>query len=642
MQLKNKVTMELFQQIQREITSRFQKLPRGMRAATVVLILIGVVALACLWNPQGEENRVPLPPTANVPKSQLAAYEMAFAEAELDEYTINQNQITVPQSQKSRYMAVLKKADLLPSQSGQVMVDAINASNPFESKKQREDRIKNARERQLGNMISIFPGIDEATVQYDAEKTSGLRPRTIYTASVTVRASNDKQLHPKQSQIICEFLAASIAGLEKDKIYIVDLNPSPGHATGTTGNGPEKLPTVVPLVKQAKSSKRENPNVSSWILIFLGCVVLAGCLAIWQQQRSETIKSLKRSSTAPPEATDQVEPQSSTSFQIDLAAELANTPANDSFINGNLEEPNRNLVVPGERDINHLIPHRQTAGVELTEITAEELVHANRSAKNPTADGDDLPSFDFLSKVDSDTLHQLLVTENAQIIAIVFSHLEPSQAAAVLSCLPEPLQVEILTRLSDLDTLSPDVLNEIEQSLEKRLTAQILKNSKRSAGVKAVGDLLDFVSPDAQTSIIKGLKGQNNALADQLLTGCPKIKPKKQSTRKTREKQSSKPTTRFDDLIYLDGKTLCKILNAVDQRDAILTLSSLDRQVVQRVTNNMKPDEADRLKKALDEIEPAQSSEITASRTSVVKMAERLCQCGRIQLNSSSPSGVSV
>ncbi len=85
MQLKNKVTMELFEQIQREIASRFQTMSRGMRAATVVLMLIGVVALVYLWNPQVEENRVQLLATANVPKSQLAAYEMASADAELDE-----------------------------------------------------------------------------------------------------------------------------------------------------------------------------------------------------------------------------------------------------------------------------------------------------------------------------------------------------------------------------------------------------------------------------------------------------------------------------------------------------------------------------------------------------------------------------
>lgn len=632
--------MELFQQIHHEITSFFQTMSRGMRAATVGLMLAGVVALICLWNPQAKENRVQLLSSTNVPKSQLAAYEMAFAEAELDDYTMNQQQITVPQSQKNRYMAALKKADLLPAQSGQVMDEAIRASNPFESKKQREDRIKNARERQLGNLIGIFPGIDEATVHYDAEKTSGLRQRTMYTASVTVRASNNKQLHPKQSQIICEFLSASIAGLERDKVYIVDLNPSPGHATGTIPSGPEKRLTAVPLAKPTIPPKGENPNVSSWILIFLGCVVLAGCLALWQQQRSATTKSLERSPIASPKVTDQAEPQSSTAFQTNLAAEIANTPANDSFSSGNFEEPNRQLVVPGEPYIDHLIPHRQTAGVELTELTAEDMV--NQSVNEPTADGNDLPPFDFLSKVDSDTLHQLLISENAQIIAIVFSHLEPSQAAEVLSCLPEPLQVEVLTRLSDLDELSTVVLNEIEQSLEKRLTAQILQTSKRSAGAKAVGDLLDFVPHDAQASIIKGLKGQNTALAEQLLTGCPKIKPQKKSVRIAREKKSPKPTASFDDLTYLDGKTLCKILNAVDQRDAILTLSSLDGQVVQRVTSNMKPDEVDRLQKALDEIGPAQSCEITASRKSVVRMAERLCQYGRIQLGSSSPSDLSV
>jgi len=629
--------MELFQQLHNDLIQRFRMMPRAMRLALVLLATLVIVSLVCLWRPQANETHVQLLPQLVIPTSRLADYELAFSEAGLDGYTIDQQQITVPKSQKSSYMAALKNSELLPLQSGQFMKSALNKSSPFENRKQREDRIKNAHERELAENISRMKGIEEATVNYDAEESSGIRQRTVFTASIAVRASSNEKLDPQQAQIIREYLSGCIAGLETNKVYIVDLNHAPSLAPSAIPTG---LPTVTPPATSFATAKSANSQgVSSWILALLGCAVVAACLVLWRQQQPITTDSFGSDPTDYPKVASDPNPQSSAVPQVDLASEVASTPVDDTFTEDDSKKSGRPLVVPGENFFRHLIPHQQTAGIELSELTSTHPAYASATAEKQTEGIQDPPPFHFVSEVNPNDLYQLLKNESAQIIAIVFSHLDSEQAAEVLSSLPTPLQIEVLSRLSDLDDLSEEVLQEIEQSFEKRIADQLLRNSKRNAGIRVISDLLDLINHDAQASILQGLEGQDTKLAEQLLAERPKLRRQKQSKHTAQDHGFPKTPSSVDDLIYLDGKTLCKVLSAVDKRDAILALSSLDGEIVQRVTKNMKPEEADRLQKALAELGPTHSREISASCKSVARMVHRLREAGSICLRSSSSSG---
>ncbi len=636
--------MELFQQLHNDLIKRFRMMPRARRLALVLLATLVIVSLVCLWRPQANETHVQLLPQLVIPTSRLADYELAFSEAGLDGYTIDQQQITVPKSQKSSYMAALKNSELLPLQSGQFMKSALNKSSPFENRKQREDRIKNAHERELAENISRMKGIEEATVNYDAEESSGIRQRTVFTASIAVRASSNEKLDPQQAQIIREYLSGCIAGLETNKVYIVDLNHAPSLAPSAI---PSRIPTGLlaitpPATPFATEKSANSQGVSSWILALLGCAVVAACLVLWRQQQPITTDSFGSDPTDYPKVASDPNPQSSDVSQVDLASEVASTPVDDTFTEESSKKSGRPLVVPGETFFRHLIPHQQTAGIELSELTSTHPAYASATAEKQTEGIQDPPPFHFVSEVNPNDLYQLLKNESAQIIAIVFSHLESEQAAEVLSSLPTPLQIEVLSRLSDLEDLSEEVLQEIEQSLEKRIADQLLRNSKRNAGIRVISDLLDLTNHDVQASILQGLKGQDTKLAEQLLAERPKLRRQKQSKHTAQDRDFSKTPTSVDDLIYLDGKTLCKVLSAVDKRDAILALSSLDEEIVQRVTKNMKPEEADRLQKALAEIGPTHSREISASCKSVARMVHRLRESGGICLRSSSSSGAAA
>jgi flagellar motor switch protein FliG len=66
-----------------------------------------------------------------------------------------------------------------------------------------------------------------------------------------------------------------------------------------------------------------------------------------------------------------------------------------------------------------------------------------------------------LRQTDPAQLAKLIKSEHPQTIAIVLAHLSHSQAASVLSNLPQDLRADIVMRMAALDQISPDVIRKI-------------------------------------------------------------------------------------------------------------------------------------------------------------------------------------
>jgi flagellar motor switch protein FliG len=57
--------------------------------------------------------------------------------------------------------------------------------------------------------------------------------------------------------------------------------------------------------------------------------------------------------------------------------------------------------------------------------------------------------------------------EHPQTIAVILAHLNGHQAAETLAHLPDNLQTDVVLRIAKLETVSPDVVNELERALEE-------------------------------------------------------------------------------------------------------------------------------------------------------------------------------
>ena len=79
--------------------------------------------------------------------------------------------------------------------------------------------------------------------------------------------------------------------------------------------------------------------------------------------------------------------------------------------------------------------------------------------------------FKHLRDIDPKLLAGFIKGEHPQTIAIIISHLGHQKASQVLGCLPEQLQFEIVTRIANLETVPPDLIQEVDEVLEKELTS---------------------------------------------------------------------------------------------------------------------------------------------------------------------------
>ena len=72
--------------------------------------------------------------------------------------------------------------------------------------------------------------------------------------------------------------------------------------------------------------------------------------------------------------------------------------------------------------------------------------------------GSEAVSFDAIQKADPQQLAKFIHSEHPQTIALVLSHLNPSQAAALLTSLPAEMRADVAQRMASLDQISPDII----------------------------------------------------------------------------------------------------------------------------------------------------------------------------------------
>ena len=198
-------------------------------------IALGLVAAAVGWaawlvheRPAAEE--VELLPATILPSSELAIVEAAFDRAQLTDHRCEDGRIWVPRPRQSAYMRALVDAEALPREFGSSLRRAIETNSPWQSRAAQEEHMRVAVQEELAHVICSMPGIERAAVLYDVADRGGLDSAPVRTASVNVRTHADIELEPARVQAIRVLVAASIAGLDAERVAVTDLRSGRVHA----------------------------------------------------------------------------------------------------------------------------------------------------------------------------------------------------------------------------------------------------------------------------------------------------------------------------------------------------------------------------------------------------------------------------
>lgn len=216
--------------------------------------------------------------------------------------------------------------------------------------------------------------------------------------------------------------------------------------------------------------------------------------------------------------------------------------------------------------------------------------------------------FDFARRADPSQLLNFIQNEHPQTIALIMAYLNPEQAGIILSALPPDRQVEVAKRLSVLDRTSPEVLQEVEAMLEKRLSSFVSQDYTVAGGIEAAVEVLNNVDRATERTILEALEESDPDLADEI----------------------RKRMFVFEDIVRLDDRSIQQVLREVDSHEWALALKTASEEVSARIFKNISKRAGEMLREEMEYMGPVRLRDVEEAQQKIVAAIRRLEDAGEI------------
>lgn len=124
--------------------------------------------------------------------------------------------------------------------------------------------------------------------------------------------------------------------------------------------------------------------------------------------------------------------------------------------------------------------------------------------------------FDYLADADAERIRLLVESESVGIQAIVLSQLEPQKAAKVINLMDAEDKKAVVLRLAKMQSVSPEVMKEIDRSLHEKLLTQNTENSDNLDGRGILAQILKRMNHGSESTILNVLSEQDPELGADL------------------------------------------------------------------------------------------------------------------------------
>lgn len=216
--------------------------------------------------------------------------------------------------------------------------------------------------------------------------------------------------------------------------------------------------------------------------------------------------------------------------------------------------------------------------------------------------------FDFARKADPGQILNFIQNEHPQTIALILSYLDSGQAGQILSELPQEMQADVAKRIAIMDRTSPEIISEIEQTLEQKLSATVTQDYTQTGGIQSVVEVLNGVDRSTERTILESLEIQDPELAEEI----------------------KKRMFVFEDIVTLDNRAIQRVIRDVENEDLMLAMKASSEEVRDILFRNMSNRMADNFKEEMDYMGPVRLRDVEEAQTRIVSVIRRLEEAGEI------------
>ncbi len=219
--------------------------------------------------------------------------------------------------------------------------------------------------------------------------------------------------------------------------------------------------------------------------------------------------------------------------------------------------------------------------------------------------------FEFVRKTDPGQLLNYIQDEHNQTIALILSYLNPQQASMVLAALPQEKQADVARRIAQMDRTSPDVIKDVEDVLERKLSSLVTQDFTIVGGVDAIVQILNSVDRSTEKHIMETLEIEDTELAEEI----------------------RKKMFVFEDILALDDRSIQRILREVNNNELGIALKGSGEEVQNVIFNNLSKRLAAMIKEEMEFMGPIRLKDVEEAQQKIVNIIRKLEDAGEIVIS---------
>lgn len=198
--------------------------------------------------------------------------------------------------------------------------------------------------------------------------------------------------------------------------------------------------------------------------------------------------------------------------------------------------------------------------------------------------------------------------EHPQVAALIFSQLRVEKTAEILALLDKEMQGEITYRLAMMESISPDVIDEIEEVIKEHMGGMDNLGDRVKSGTSIVAQILNGADVKVEKNVLEAIDERDPDVAQEI----------------------KEQMFLFEDIAHFDDKTIQIVINELDKQDMVLGLKGVVEEITSKFLSNMSSRAADMLREDMDALGPVPLKEVKDAQNRIIKKIKALEDAGQI------------
>lgn len=213
-----------------------------------------------------------------------------------------------------------------------------------------------------------------------------------------------------------------------------------------------------------------------------------------------------------------------------------------------------------------------------------------------------IKGFSIFKKADPKQLANFLQKEHPQTIALILSHLPAEQASEVIEYMSEDARADVVFRIATLGRVSPNLIADIEHVVDSVADEVINEGGTVTEGARVVAGILNKVGVVQAKALMSAIEERDPQTAAEV----------------------KRLMFMFEDILYIDDRSVQRILREVDKKDLTYALKIADEKLKQKIFSNMSERASEMIKEELQFMGPVRLRDVEAAQARIIEVIRQL------------------